>query len=107
MPVATLPRRSRSDVFTCFAQWPRAGRAKHTLADTPISERSFRLVLQRESAGDGVEFDPVFIGALRKRAVAMLTSELDPLPEPARGELLFLPLADEGHVAPVITVYAI
>ncbi|MBM2418428.1 LysR family transcriptional regulator [Marivita cryptomonadis] len=43
-------------------------------------------------------------GALRKGAVAMITSELDALSELARGELLFLPLADKGLAAPTISV---
>jgi DNA-binding transcriptional LysR family regulator len=43
-------------------------------------------------------------GALRKGKVAMITSELDALPELARGELRFLPLLDKGLAAPSISV---
>lgn len=43
-------------------------------------------------------------GALKQGEVAMITSELDALPELSRGELLFLPLRDKGLSAPVISV---
>ncbi|EPX85684.1 LysR family transcriptional regulator [Salipiger mucosus] len=43
-------------------------------------------------------------GALRQGEVAMITSELDVLPELARGELLFLPLKDKGLASPTISV---
>ncbi|ANT63555.1 LysR family transcriptional regulator (plasmid) [Salipiger sp. CCB-MM3] len=42
--------------------------------------------------------------ALRQGDVAMITSELDVLPELIRGELVFLPLKDKGLVPPSISV---
>lgn len=42
--------------------------------------------------------------ALRQGGMAMITSELDMLPELRRGELLLLPLKDKGLVAPTISV---
>lgn len=42
--------------------------------------------------------------ALRQGGLAMITSELDVLPELKRGELLLLPLKDKGLVAPEISV---
>lgn len=41
---------------------------------------------------------------LRQGDVAMITSELDVLPELIRGELVFLPLKDKGLVPPSISV---
>ncbi|KAA8606316.1 LysR family transcriptional regulator [Salipiger aestuarii] len=43
-------------------------------------------------------------GALRQGDVAMISSELDALPEIGRGELLFVPLKDKGLEAPTISV---
>lgn len=42
--------------------------------------------------------------ALRQGGLAMITSELDVLPELKRGELLMLPLRDKGLVAPTISI---
>ena len=43
-------------------------------------------------------------GALRQGDVAMITSELDVLPELRSGELVFLPLRDKGLALPTISV---
>lgn len=43
-------------------------------------------------------------GVLRQGDAAMITSELDALPELSQGDLLFLPLRDRGLAAPSISV---